>query len=63
VGKCCLGQIKHGVNIGTEGDVPFFIADVFYRVEARLMRGVIDEDVDSAEGASCLVDELRYPLR
>jgi hypothetical protein len=43
------------VDVDLEGQLPFFVADLVDRLEARLVRSVIDEDVDTAE--------LRYGLR
>jgi hypothetical protein len=35
------------VDIGAEGQIPFFRRDVLDLLEGRLMRGVVDEDVDA----------------
>ncbi|MEH2496936.1 hypothetical protein V1294_003415 [Bradyrhizobium sp. AZCC 1678] len=44
-----LGEIEHRVNIDLESQFPFLVADVIDRLEAGLMRRVVDEDIDAAE--------------
>jgi hypothetical protein len=44
-----LGEIKHRVNVDFEGQLPFLVTDILDRLEAGLMRRVVDEDIDAAE--------------
>jgi len=44
-----LGKVEHRVNIDLEGVLPFMVGDVRDGLEARLMCGVIDQDVDAAQ--------------
>src|SRR5215216_5114069 len=44
-----LGKIEHRVDIDLEGQFPFFVTDLIDRLEAGLMRRVVDEDIDAAE--------------
>ncbi|PAV74130.1 hypothetical protein WR25_09724 [Diploscapter pachys] len=44
-----LRQIEHGMDVGREGQLPFLVADILQRLEAALVRGVVDQHVDPAE--------------
>jgi hypothetical protein len=45
------------MDVGGEGHLPFLVADVFDRLEAGLVRGVVDQDVDAAEGLDRALDD------
>jgi hypothetical protein len=43
-----LGHIEHSVDVDLEGQLPLLVRDVGDILEACLMGGVVDEDVDTA---------------
>ena len=45
------------MNIDLEGVLPFMVGDVRDGLEARLMRGVVDQDVDAAQFFDASVDD------
>jgi hypothetical protein len=50
------------MNIDPEGQLPFIVADVLDLLEAGLVRGVVDQNVDGAELLYRLVDECTAML-
>jgi hypothetical protein len=45
------------VDVDAESELPFFIADVVNGFEARLVRRIIDEDIDATELCHGFVNE------
>ncbi len=56
VGDRRLGEIEHRVDIDLEGQLPFVIGDVFERFETRLMGGIVDENIETAQLGNGLLD-------
>ena len=56
VGDRGLGEIEHRVDIDLEGQLPFVIGDVFERFETRLMGGIVDENIETAQLGNSLLD-------
>src|SRR5689334_6756147 len=50
-------QIKHAVNVGAERDVPFLGADILDLLEAALVRGVVNQNIEAAQLAYRALDQ------
>jgi hypothetical protein len=46
------------VDVDAEGELPFLIVNVINGFEARLVRGIVDEDIDATELCDGLVNEV-----
>ena len=46
------------MDVDPEGQLPFLIGNILDRLEARLVRGVVDEDIDAAEFFACGLNDL-----
>ncbi len=44
-----LGEIEHRVDIHLERQLPFFVGNIFDRLEGSLVRGIVDENVKTAQ--------------
>ena len=60
-GTAC--EEKHGVDVHVERQPPFLVADIAQILEGRLMRGIVDKDIDAAEFADRPVDDLPAVVR
>ena len=53
---CGLGEIEHRVNVDLEGVLPLLVGDVRDGLERRLVRRVVDENVDAAQFLHAALD-------
>jgi hypothetical protein len=51
------------VDVHVERHSPFLVADVAEILEGRLMRGIVDENVDAAEIPDRPIDDLPAMVR
>jgi hypothetical protein len=51
------------VDVDPEASLPFLIGDIFDRRESRLMRRIVDQDVDAAEFPHCGIDDVAAVMR
>jgi hypothetical protein len=58
-----LREEEHGVDVHVERHSPFLVADVAEILEGRLMRGIVDENVDAAEIPDRPIDDLPAMVR
>jgi hypothetical protein len=52
-----LAQVKHGVNVGLKSVFEFLAREMLYVVLCPLMRGIIDQDIQTAKFSDALVDQ------
>ncbi len=56
-GSAAFANIEHRGNVRRESFVPFLLGDVLNRVEAHLVRSVVDENIDPPERNYCLFNQ------
>src|SRR5215469_12095270 len=56
--QCRLHQIKHAVDVGVEGVIPFLVRNLLDTLVGRLEGGIVDENVEPPKSLQCSVDQL-----
>jgi hypothetical protein len=58
MGRCCLGEIEHAVDIGPEGAIELLRGQVLDLLVRGLERGVVNQDIEPAELGYSALDQL-----
>jgi len=59
VRQCRLRQVKHAVDVGTEGVIPLRVSDLFDALVGRLEGGVVDKNVEPPKSLQSLGSPTR----